>query len=218
MEHQNSVNPLVTGGFPSQKTSSVASVSMSWRHHVVFAGHQPEWWSEAASQFGSSCLPEPWYIPARWPALGRGRTRRETPLREGHRTGRNSKVKSQCNISVVLILLYVMKFIYRKTPIWSLIPELHQLYSTICIHTKHSWLYHDIQSGMFCIYTPDTLYRVLHSPVGAAIAWAILQRIPEESAWRGESCNRKPSSGGLINSNLKRWSKRDFMMGNVGIL
>ena len=28
-------NPLVTGGFPSQRASNMGSVSMSWRHHVL---------------------------------------------------------------------------------------------------------------------------------------------------------------------------------------
>ena len=38
--HQSSIlltlcegNPLVTGGFPSQRASNVESVSMSWSHH-----------------------------------------------------------------------------------------------------------------------------------------------------------------------------------------
>ena len=49
-KHQNSMllahcegNPLMTGGFPSQRASNMESVSMAWRHHAKSIGSWTKW-------------------------------------------------------------------------------------------------------------------------------------------------------------------------------
>ena len=69
---------------------------------------------------------------------------------------------------------------------------LHHPMSWLCNTTNSKWQTH----------------RVLHTPVGAAIKWAIAPRYLENQASQCEFLNLKTSSSKQIDNNFKQWWKR----------
>ena len=65
---------------------------------TLVAGHQPEWRSEAACEFGTCSVQPGWPLPVWWPAVSSGLSRGLPHLQQGHRTSGHAGWKGEfCN-------------------------------------------------------------------------------------------------------------------------